>query len=146
MPPKIEQVTSSRVIADVWSSWRGVFNKDVKFHWFDIDIIRLTIENDIMMGAYELSGALLGFGFRFRYNKKEETEMMKELNKRVDEIRVIRPLSKTDRQFVAKHFKSMLVDPSTGFDSPKTEARVARIAKRFDEAERVEIVRKKEKL
>ena len=54
--------------------------KKIKWNWFNFTFFHLDIENDKMVPGYELEFFLLGFGFRFRWNrdwKKEETEATK---------------------------------------------------------------------
>lgn len=54
-------------------------------NWYDVHIVHAYIENDSIMGAYEVQVIVLGLGFRIRWNHTE-TELRAELAERVKEI------------------------------------------------------------
>ena len=54
-------------------------------NWYDMHLLQAYVENDYIMGAYEVQVMLLGVGFRIRWNHTE-TELRAELAERVLEI------------------------------------------------------------
>lgn len=56
-----------------------------KYNWITFTLINIEFENDIHLGGFEIMVIIFGLGFRVRINYKE-TEMLKELNKRIDSI------------------------------------------------------------
>jgi len=56
-----------------WTEWS----------WF---IIRISYENDIIMGGYELEFVLLGLGVRFRYNKPILTPEMTKMKEQLAQL------------------------------------------------------------
>lgn len=59
-------------------------------NWYTYRFINVEFENEAMLGGYELSIALLGFGLRVRWNHTE-TDTMREIRDRVAEITGDRP-------------------------------------------------------
>ena len=50
---------------DANQQWTDLFEP---CNWYDFTVIRIDIENDKCMGAWEASFWLLGFGVRIRWN------------------------------------------------------------------------------
>jgi hypothetical protein len=53
-----------------------------KFNWWTFDFILLRVEDDKMLGAYELEVALLGFALRARWHVRD-TEATKSLAEQI---------------------------------------------------------------
>lgn|SRR3990167_3753565 len=65
-----------------YNQWEQFYfwQKDHKWNWYTFTFFHLEIEDDKMIPGYELEFFLLGFGFRFRWNRdweKEQTEATK---------------------------------------------------------------------
>ena len=62
--------------------WSALFQK---CNWYDFTVIKLHVENDVIMGGIEFELFLLGLGIRVRYNHTR-TPMVDELTKRMNEV------------------------------------------------------------
>ena len=61
------------------------FDGKGSWNWINFNIITIEFENDISLGAYELTFIILGLGFYFRINWKE-TEMTERLRKMIKQL------------------------------------------------------------
>jgi len=76
--------TGLKSIAHFTNDWVQVLDWN-QYNWRTFNFIKLYVEDDVMLGGYEIEAALLGFGFRVRFNVRT-TETGLELKRRVAEI------------------------------------------------------------
>ena len=55
------------------------------YNWYNITIVTIYLENDVMTHGYEFVFTLLGLGIRIRYNTDKALEQFKEWSSEVDE-------------------------------------------------------------
>ena len=72
-------------IAHFTNDWEQIIGWK-RYNWRTFDFIKLYVEDDAMLGGYELEAALLGLGFRIRFNVRT-TETGRELAQRVEDIK-----------------------------------------------------------
>ena len=71
-------------LAHLDNEWPQLFKRS-EYNWRNFTFIKLSIEDDIMLGGFEVEAALFGFGLRIRLGLKK-TEQMEELRRRVADI------------------------------------------------------------
>jgi len=76
-----------QIFATFINQWDQLINFK-KYNWTEWSwfIIRISYENDIIMGAYELEFIILGIGVRFRYCKPIKTPEMLKLEEQLAQL------------------------------------------------------------
>jgi hypothetical protein len=63
------------------NEWKQLFGG---YNWYNITIITLYLENDVMTYGYELVFTLLGLGIRIRYNTDKALKQFEKWESEVD--------------------------------------------------------------
>lgn len=77
----------NEIIVSVWEQWSEVFHMS-KFNWSTFNVFNLELENDRMLGGFEIKLVLFLVGIRVRIptpNKKSEKEW-KKINKSIKSL------------------------------------------------------------
>jgi len=73
-------------LIEFYCEWPAVLMPS-RYNWTTFTVIHLEIENERNMGGFEIKAMLLGFGIRWRWNYNPEAETLKEVMRRVAEIK-----------------------------------------------------------